>query len=42
MELLVLQPALLAAIGYSAVYMLAGGGLFGAVVIFVIAKMLGK
>jgi hypothetical protein len=33
---------LLGAIGYSAVYMLAGGGLFGAIVIFVIAKALGK
>ena len=32
----------LAAIGYSLVYMLFGGGLFGAVVIFVIAKMLGR
>ena len=33
---------LLGAIGYSAVYMLAGGGLFGAIVIFVIAKVLGR
>ena len=32
----------LAAAGYSLVYLLAGGGLFGAVVIFVIAKMIGK
>jgi hypothetical protein len=32
----------LAAIGYSFVYLLAGGGFFGAVVIFFIAKMLGK
>ncbi len=32
----------LAAIGYSLVYMLFGGGLFGAVVIFFIAKMLGR
>jgi hypothetical protein len=32
----------LAAIGYSLVYMLAGGGLGGAFVIFIIAKMLGK
>jgi hypothetical protein len=31
-----------AAIGYSLVYLLFGGGLFGAVVIFVIAKMLGR
>ena len=34
------QPVLLAAIGYSLVYLLAGGGIFGAIVIFVIAKML--
>ncbi len=39
MELLA-QPVLLAAIGYSLVYLLAGGGIFGAIVIFVIAKML--
>jgi hypothetical protein len=32
----------LAAIGYSAVYMLAGGGLGGAILIFIVAKMLGR
>lgn len=32
----------LAAAGYSFVYLLAGGGIFGAFVIFVIAKMLGR
>ena len=32
----------IAAIGYSLIYLLFGGGLFGAVVIFLIAKMLGK
>jgi hypothetical protein len=32
----------IAAAGYSLVYLLAGGGLFGAFVIFVIAKMFGK
>ncbi|MGA3067972.1 MAG: hypothetical protein ABSF29_14100 [Tepidisphaeraceae bacterium] len=32
----------LAAIGYSLIYLLFGGGLGGALVIFVIAKMLGK
>ena len=32
----------LAAIGYSLVYMLLGGGLGGAVLIFIVAKMLGK
>jgi hypothetical protein len=31
----------LAAIGYSLVYLLGGGGLFGAFVIFIVAKMLG-
>jgi len=31
-----------AAIGYSLIYMLLGGGLGGAVLIFIIAKMLGK
>jgi hypothetical protein len=31
-----------AAAGYSLIYLLGGGGLFGALVIFVIAKMLGK
>ncbi len=32
----------LAAMGYSLVYLLAGGGFFGAFVIFVIAKMIGR
>jgi hypothetical protein len=32
----------LAAAGYSLVYLLAGGGLLGAIVIFFIAKALGK
>jgi hypothetical protein len=32
----------LAAAGYSLVYLLAGGGLGGAILIFIIAKMLGK
>ena len=31
-----------AAAGYSMIYLLGGGGLVGAVVIFVIAKMMGK
>ncbi len=35
--LLLILP--LAAIGYSLIYLLFGGGLFGAVVIFIIAKM---
>ena len=32
----------LAAAGYSILYMIFGGGLLGALVIFVIAKLLGK
>jgi hypothetical protein len=32
----------LAAIGYSLVYLLAGGGLFGAIVIFIVAKLIGR
>ena len=39
-SLLVLLPA--AAIGYSMLYMVFGGGIFGAIVIFIIAKMFGK
>ena len=31
-----------AALGYSLLYMLLGGGLIGAVLIFIVAKMLGK
>jgi len=32
----------LAAAGYAFVYMLAGGGLGGALLIFIVAKMLGR
>ena len=42
MEILAQTVLPLAAAGYSLVYLLAGGGIFGAVVIFFIAKMLGK
>ena len=38
---LTLMP-LFAAAGYSLVYLLAGGGLGGAILIFLVAKMLGK
>jgi len=31
-----------AAAGYSLIYLLGGGGLFGAIVIFIGAKMIGK
>jgi hypothetical protein len=36
------MPVMFTAAGYSLIYLLGGGGLFGAVVIFAIAKMLGK
>jgi hypothetical protein len=42
MEILTQTALPLAAIGYSIVYLLAGGGVFGAIVIFVIAKMFRK
>lgn len=35
-------PLYLAAAGYSLIYMIGGGGLVGAIVIFFIAKMFGK
>jgi hypothetical protein len=38
--LTVLLP--IAAAGYSLIYLILGGGFFGAVVIFIIAKMFGK
>lgn len=42
MDLLVLQTPVIAAAGYSLLYLLLGGGLGGAVLIFFVAKMLGK
>ena len=33
---------MIAAVGYSLIYLLFGGGLGGAVLIFIVAKMLGK
>jgi hypothetical protein len=41
MEMLIFTP-ILAAAGYSLIYLLLGGGLGGAIVIFIIAKMLGQ
>ena len=35
-------PVLMAAAGYSLLYLLMGGGLGGAILIFIVAKMLGK
>lgn len=42
MDPIVLATLPLAAIGYSIVYLLLGGGLGGAVVIFFVAKLLGR
>lgn len=42
MEMLILSPPLFAAAGYSLVYLLAGGGIFGAIVIFFVARMFGQ
>ena len=38
---MIIQP-LIAAAGYSMLYLIFGGGLGGALLIFVVAKMLGK
>jgi uncharacterized membrane-anchored protein YitT (DUF2179 family) len=38
---LLISP-MFAAAGYSLIYILGGGGLFGAIVIFFVAKMFGK
>jgi len=42
MDMLAQMSLPLAAAGYSLMYLLGGGGILGAGVIFVIAKMLGK
>ncbi|HEY3965988.1 MAG TPA: hypothetical protein VGM05_15620 [Planctomycetaceae bacterium] len=42
MEILATQVPVIAAAGYSLLYLLMGGGLGGAVLIFIVAKMLGK
>jgi hypothetical protein len=41
MTALILLP-IFAAAGYSLMYLLGGGGLFGAIVIFFVAKMFGR
>ena len=41
MDLIAQTVLPMAAIGYSLVYLLAGGGLGGAVLIFIVAKLLG-
>jgi hypothetical protein len=42
MALFALVAVPLAAVGYSIVYLLAGGGVGEAILIFLVAKMLGK
>ncbi|HWL93617.1 MAG TPA: hypothetical protein VNT79_08780 [Phycisphaerae bacterium] len=42
MEILAFVNPILAAAGYSLLYLLLGGGLGGAIVIYIIAKMLKK
>ncbi len=42
METVIFATLPLAAIGYSLVYLLAGGGLGGAILIFIVAKLLGR
>jgi len=42
MDILFAHIVPLAAIGYAFVYLLAGGGLGGAILIFIVAKMFGK
>lgn len=37
-----LLPTIVAAAGYSLIYLLLGGGLGGAILIFIVAKMLGQ
>jgi hypothetical protein len=41
MTALLITP-LFAAAGYSLIYLLGGGGLVGAILIFIVAKMFGK
>jgi len=40
-ELAIIAP-MFAAIGYSLLYLLLGGGVGGAILIFIVARMLGK
>ena len=42
METMTQVPIVVAAAQYSLIYMLLGGGLGGAVVIYIVAKVLGK
>jgi hypothetical protein len=40
--MIMLMTPMFAAAGYSLIYLLLGGGLGGAILIFILAKMLGK
>ena len=42
MQALEQMPVLVAAAEYSLLYLLCGGGIFGAAVVYVVAKSLGK
>jgi hypothetical protein len=42
MSAIAFTPVLFAAAGYSLIYLLLGGGLGGAILIFIIAKLLGQ
>jgi hypothetical protein len=42
MQTITQVPMLVAAIQYSIIYMLLGGGVFGAIVVYFVAKVLGK
>jgi hypothetical protein len=42
MSLIGFAPFLIAAAGYSLIYLLLGGGVGGAILIFVVAKMFGR
>ncbi|TCO89860.1 hypothetical protein EV701_11232 [Chthoniobacter flavus] len=39
---MLILPTMLAAAGYSLLYLIFGGGIGGAILIFIVAKMLGK
>jgi len=42
MQTITQAPMLVAAAQYSIIYMLLGGGVFGAIVVYFVAKVLGK
>ena len=42
MQTIAQVPVLVAAVQYSIIYMLLGGGVFGAVVVYFVAKVLGR